>query len=124
MWPRGTAPSPRAEIARARDSYERVGNPVGLAEALRLEGTVAREAGDLPGALRVLDDAAQLAETQGHAHTLAEIERDRGLVRERLGDAAGAVDARRRAAALYRRLGASAMADRLEAQPGPRDPTV
>lgn len=104
-----------AEIARARDTYERVRNPVGLAEAWRLEAAVARARGDLRAAVDRLVPAAALAREQGSAHTLAEIERDLGAALAGLGDAAGANAARTRALALYRGLGAVRAAAELAA---------
>ena len=71
--------------------------------------------GDLPAALRLLEQAAELARHQGSATALADIERDLGAAREAQGDAAGARDARERALALYRRLGATKAAAELAA---------
>jgi hypothetical protein len=77
---------------------------------------VARAHGDLPVAAALLSQAAELARGQGSAHTLAEIERDLGLALEASGDHPGARAARERAAALYRRLGATKAAGEIAAR--------
>jgi len=102
-----------AELERAAATYERLVYPVGLSEAWRLQAGVARARRDLSGAIALLQRAADLARTHGSAHTLAEIERDLGETLESSGDAAAARAARERASAVYRKLGATAMADRL-----------
>lgn len=104
-----------AELARAAETYERVQNPVGLAEAWRLQAGVARVRADLAAAIGLLERAAALATEQGSAHTLAEIERDRGAALEAQGDRAAARAARERALALYLRLGAKKAAEELAA---------
>lgn len=101
------------EIARAREAYERVQHPVGLAETWRLAAAVARDRGELRDAVHQLHQASGLARGQGSAHTLAEIERDLGAALAALGDGAGARAARERALSLYQRLGARQAAKEL-----------
>ena len=104
-----------AELTRAQAVYERLQQPVGLAEVWRLQAGVARARGDLAGAVALLRKAAELARGQGSAHTLAEIERDLGAALEANGDRAGARAARLRAVTLYERLGAKQAAERIAA---------
>jgi len=95
------------ELERAAEAYRRVNFPAGLPEVWRLQAAVAGTRGDLPGQLRLLRQAAELATTQGSAESLAAIERDLGAALQRSGDSAGANAARRRALTLYQRLGAT-----------------
>src|SRR5207248_1298563 len=97
----------RVELERAAEVYGRVNFAAGLPEVWRLQAAVARTRGDLPETLRLLRQAAELATTQGSAESLAAIERDFGAALQLAGDRAGAEAARRRALALYERLGAT-----------------
>jgi tetratricopeptide (TPR) repeat protein len=103
-----------AELARAKDAYERIQHPVGLAEIWRLEGMLARQRGDVDRAVQCLAQGAALARQHGSAHTLAEIERDLAVALQSWGDREGARAARHRAAALYRRMGAHRAAEELD----------
>jgi len=105
------------EIERARQACEAIQDPVGQAETWRLGAAVARAGGDVAGAVRQLQRAAELARGPGggSAHTLAEIERDLGAALAAVGDGAGARAARERARALYQGLGASHAAEALSA---------
>jgi tetratricopeptide (TPR) repeat protein len=111
----GDAALAAAELARAEAAYTRLSHPVGLTEVWRLQAGVARAHDALSAATELLQRAAALAREHGSAHTLAEIERDLGAVLAAVGDAAGARAARERAMALYRGLGATDAAARLEA---------
>jgi len=102
----GDADLAAAELERAAEVYERVRFEAGLPEVWRLQAAVARMRRDLPGALRLLRQAAELATAQGSAESLASIERDLGAALEASGDEAGARSARQRALMLYERLGA------------------
>jgi len=101
------------ELERAAEAYRRVDFEAGLPEVWRLQAAVARVRGDLPEALRLLRQAAELATTQGSAEALAAVERDLGAALYADGDLAEAQAARQRALALYRRLGASKAAGEL-----------
>ena len=104
-----------AELERVAEAYGRVHFEALLPELWRLQAAVARARADLPGALRLLERASQFATTQGAAEMLAGIERDLGGALEASGDRAGARAARERAAALYRRLGATKAAGEIAA---------
>jgi tetratricopeptide (TPR) repeat protein len=103
------------ELERAAQAYRRVSFAAGLPEVWRLQAAVVGTRGDLPGALRLLRQAAELATTQGSAESLAAIERDFGAALQRSGDSAGANAARQRALTLYQRLGARKAAQDLVA---------
>lgn len=102
----GDADLAAAELEHAAQAYERVLFAAGLPEVWRLQAAVARVRGDLPGALRLLQQAADLATEQGSAESLASIERDLGAALAASGDGAGARSARQRALMLYEQLGA------------------
>jgi len=116
----GDADLAAAELARAEDAYERLRQPVGLAEVWRLQAGVARMRDDLGAAVALLRKAADLAREQGSAHTLAEIERDLGAALDAGGDRTAARAAWARAIALYERLGASHAAKRIRTLMGGR----
>jgi len=111
----GDAALAAVELERATEAYSRVRFQTGLADVCRLQAGVALARGDLAQAIRLLDQAAELATAQGSANTLAEVERDRGVALEARGERDGARAARERALALYRRLGASKAAQELAA---------
>jgi tetratricopeptide (TPR) repeat protein len=102
----GDAAFADAELDRATDAYERVHFTAGLPEIHRVRAGVARARGDLPTALRHLQQAAGLARAHAPLHTQAEVERDLGDTLAAAGDRAGARAAYLRAQALFRRLGA------------------
>jgi len=109
----GDADLAGVELERAAEAYRRVNFAAGLPEVWRLQAAVARARGDLPGALRLLRQAAELATTQASAESLADIERDFAAVLQLSGDASGADAARQRAITLYQRLGAKKAAQDL-----------
>src|SRR6185503_5366706 len=94
------------ELERAGATYERLRNPVGIAEVWRLEAALARARSQFVRSVATLERAVGLATEAGSAHTLAEILRDLGATLEIMGDHPGAADARARAHDIYRRLGA------------------
>lgn len=93
------------ELERAATRYEQLGFRAGLAEVWRVQAGVAHTRGHCGDAARLLADAARLAGEHGLSEVLADVERDRGVILEALGDGAGASAARARANELYARLG-------------------
>ncbi|HEU5261092.1 MAG TPA: tetratricopeptide repeat protein [Gemmatimonadales bacterium] len=111
----GDADLASAELQRAAEAYRRVQFEAGLPEVWRLQSAVARARGDLPKALQLLRQAAELAAKQGSAESLAAVERDLGAALEAQGDQLAARTARERAVALYQRLGATKAAQEMAA---------
>jgi hypothetical protein len=81
----------------------------------RLQGILARRRGDRPEARRLLQAAAELAEWQGSAESLASVVRDLADLLDATGESDAAQAARKRAVELYRRLGADKAARDLAA---------
>jgi len=102
-----------AELQQAAERYTRVGFQAGLPEVWRVQAAVARATRDVPAAIGLLLKAAKLARELGSSATLADIERDLSEALASKGDADGARQARDRALALYRKLGAVRAAERL-----------
>jgi tetratricopeptide (TPR) repeat protein len=102
-----------AELLRAAERYTRIGFRAGLPEVWRVQAAVARATGTMPEAVALLRNAARLAGELGSTDTLADIERDLSISLAALGDRAAAESARQRAVTLYRKVGATAAADRL-----------
>ncbi len=102
-----------AELKRAADRYTRIEFRAGLPEVWRVQAAVVRARGDVKEAVALLTNAAHLANEYGSTDTLADIERDLSAALDARGDEAGARAARERAAALYRKVGATRAADRL-----------
>jgi tetratricopeptide (TPR) repeat protein len=99
------------ELDRAAERYVRISFRAGLPEVWRVQAAVARARGDLKGAASQLRHAAKLAADHGSVATLADIERDLGVTLGARGDQDGARQARARAAALYRKIGATRAAE-------------
>jgi len=91
----------------------RIGFQAGLPEVWRVQAAVARATRDVSGAIGLLVKAANLARELGSSATLADIERDLSEALVANGDVEGAREARDRAVALYRKLGATRAAQRL-----------
>ncbi|HEV8266263.1 MAG TPA: tetratricopeptide repeat protein [Gemmatimonadales bacterium] len=115
----GDAALADAELRGAEQAYERVQFSAGLPEVWRLQAGAARARGDLAGAVRRLERAAELAAKQGSAEVLSATERDLGHALAATGDHTGARAAWQRAIAIYRRLGARKAVDALAALLGP-----
>jgi tetratricopeptide (TPR) repeat protein len=98
-----------AERARAR--FEKLGDPVRRAEAVRVLAAADRALGRVGEARARLDDALREAVTHSNPLLHAEVQRDRGLLLRDLGDAAGAREALEDAAAHFERIGAAAEAE-------------
>jgi tetratricopeptide (TPR) repeat protein len=97
--------------SRALARLERMGDPAGAANAVRVLASAARARGARSLALERLDEA--LATLASHPDPLlrAEIHRDRGSLLREVGDLEGACMALRTALDAYQRLGATAEAE-------------
>jgi tetratricopeptide (TPR) repeat protein len=108
---RGGDPELAAEMARrAQERFVRMGAPVEAGEAVRVLAAAARATGDDDAALRHLDAALATAREHQDPLLLAEVQRDRGLLRRDHGDAAAAREALGESAQAYASLGAAAEA--------------
>ena len=101
----GDTPLAAVELERAATRYTRIGFRAGLAEVRRIQAGVERSRGLLAGAVRLLTEAARLAEEHDLTEVLADVEQDLAVTLEQSGDAAGAGAAHERAAALRTKLG-------------------
>jgi len=102
-----------AELKRAEARYTRIGFRAGLPEVWRVQAAVSRATRYVPAAVALLVKAAELAREFGSTDTLADIERDLSESLTASNDAVGAREARERAIALYRKVGAGRAAERL-----------
>jgi tetratricopeptide (TPR) repeat protein len=107
----GDGPLGEALADRAGERFGALGDPVGVAEALRVRAGAARAQGRDDEAARALEQV--LAAAREHANTLlhADVQRDRGLLFRDRGDEAAAREALLDAAARYDALGATAEAE-------------
>ncbi|MBV9772745.1 MAG: tetratricopeptide repeat protein [Gemmatimonadetes bacterium] len=93
---------------RARDRYERIGDPLGRAEAVRVLALASRTAGRDDQAALHLEEAFAVARDASDPLLLAEVQRDRGLLLRDRGEVAAARDALEDAAGQFERIGAAA----------------
>lgn len=94
--------------ARALRRFERIGDPRGRGDALRVLAAAARARGDDGEALRRLDAALEVPGAGGYPLLVAEVQRDRGLLLRDLGRTAEARRALEESAATFAALGAAA----------------
>jgi tetratricopeptide (TPR) repeat protein len=111
---RGGDPPLATEMARrARDRFEAIGSPVGVADAERVLALADRAGGRDDEALVHLDAALQTARAHDDALLHAEVQRDRGILLRDRGDAAGAREALDDAMAHFEQIGAAAEVEAL-----------
>ncbi|HEX8392980.1 MAG TPA: tetratricopeptide repeat protein [Longimicrobium sp.] len=104
-----------AMATRALRRFERIGDPRGRGDALRVLAAAARAAGNDAEALRRLDAALEVPGAGGYPLLVAEVQRDRGLLLRDLGrwtDARRALD---ESVANFAGLGAAAEAEAVAA---------
>jgi tetratricopeptide (TPR) repeat protein len=111
----GDAPLARALAGRALRRFDRIGDPRGQAEVLRVLAAADRADGDDGAAGRLLDEALAIARAQSDPLLLAEIQRDRGLLLRDAGSAADACAALHEAADHFARIGAAAESEAVAA---------
>ena len=111
---RGGDPPLATEMARrARDRFEAIGSPVGVADAERVLAAARRAEGRDDEALVHLDLALETARAHDDAMLHAEVQRDRGILLRDRGDAPGAREALTDAAEHFQQIGAAAEAEAL-----------
>jgi tetratricopeptide (TPR) repeat protein len=111
---RGGDPPLAAEMARrARDRFQAIGSPVGVADAERVIALALRADGQEDEALAYLDRALSTARAHDDALLHAEVQRDRGILLRDRGDAAGAREALGDAMAHFEQIGAAAEVEAL-----------
>jgi tetratricopeptide (TPR) repeat protein len=111
---RGGDPPLAMEMARrARDRFEAIGSPVGVADAERVLALAQRAAGNDDEALVHLDAALATARAHDDALLHAEVQRDRGMLLRDRGDTARAREALTDGADHFQLLGAAAEVEAL-----------
>ena len=86
----GDAPAAAMHFAAARDGFAAVGDGWGLAGAVRHLGSGLGLGGDHAAAIAAIDQAIAFAEAVGSADDAAWMRAERGMIRLRAGDLAGA----------------------------------
>jgi predicted ATPase/DNA-binding SARP family transcriptional activator len=87
---RGDAPAAATHFAAARDGFAAVGDGWGVAGAVRHLGSGLGLGGDHAAAIAAIDQATAFAEAIGAADDAAWMRAERGMIRLRAGDLAGA----------------------------------
>jgi predicted ATPase/DNA-binding SARP family transcriptional activator len=87
---RGDAPAAATHFATARDGFAAVGDGWGLAGAVRHLGSGLGLSGDHAAAIAAIDQALAFAEAVGAGDDAAWMRAERGMIRLRAGDLAGA----------------------------------
>lgn len=100
----------RTLAQRARDRFERIGDPVGRAETVRVLALAARASGDDAAAAGLLEEAFEAARAHSDPLLRAEVQRDRGFLLRDRGEVASARDALADSAAHFETIGAAAEA--------------
>lgn len=103
---------------RALERFERLGDPLGRAEAMRVLGVAARTSGRESDALRRLDDALAIAREHSEPLLTAEIQRDRARILSSTGETEAAITAYLEAGTEFEALGAAAEAAAARAHAG------
>lgn len=111
----GDAPLAEALATRALQRFERIGDPRGRADVLRVLAAAARAGGRDEAAGPFLDEALEIACAHSDPLLMAEVQRDRGLLLRDRGDADGARAALAESAEHFARLGATAEAEAVAA---------
>ena len=112
---------------RALARFERIGDPTGAAQAVRVLAAAARAGGRDDAAAHHLDRAFAAARRYSDPLLRAEVQRDRGLLFRDLGRTAAAREALRDALEQFTRLGAEADVELVErhlAETGAPEPEV
>ncbi len=100
-----------AMVVRALERFERLGEPLGRADALRVRASAARADRRNEDAAAYLESALEIARQHADPLLLAEVQRDRGLLLRDTGDAERARGALEESASHFATLGAAADAE-------------
>ena len=111
----GDAPLAEALAMRALQRFERIGDPRGRADVLRVLAAAARAGGRDEAAGPFLDEALDIARAHSDPLLMAEVQRDRGLLLRDLGEVEAAREALTESAEHFGRLGATAEAEAVAA---------
>jgi tetratricopeptide (TPR) repeat protein len=112
---KGDAPLAEALATRALQRFERIGDPRGRADVLRVLAAAARAGARDDDAILRLQDALSTARAHSDPLLLAEVQRDRGLLFRDRGDSDAARHALTESAEHFARLGATAEAEAVAA---------
>lgn len=111
----GDGPLAARLALRARERFERIGDPLGRAEAVRVLAAAARASGRDDEAVLHLEEAFHVAREASDPLLRAEVQRDRGLLLRERGDRDAAREALADAAECFERIGAAAEATAIRA---------
>lgn len=111
---RGDTVFARAEVSRALEAFERIGDELGRADALRLLGAIEVEEGDESAARERLEEALELARLHANPLLEAEILEARATAHGSAGRSGLARADLTLAGTIYRRLGATERHRRIE----------
>ncbi|HEY7768954.1 tetratricopeptide repeat protein [Longimicrobium sp.] len=100
-----------AMVVRALERFERLGEPLGRADALRVRASAAHARSREQEASEYLQSALEIARQHADPLLLAEVQRDRGLLLRDTGEVEGARAALEESAAHFATLGAAAEAE-------------
>ncbi|HEV7589945.1 MAG TPA: tetratricopeptide repeat protein [Longimicrobium sp.] len=98
---------------RALERFQRISDPTGAAQAIRIMGLAALAEGDADEAEARLTEALEIARAHDDALLHAEVQRDRGMLLRDRGDAGAAREALTDAAEHFQLIGAAAEAEAL-----------
>ena len=102
------------ELARrALERFERIGDPTGAAQAIRILGLAALAQGDEGEGQTRLDEALEIARAHEDALLHAEVQRDRGMLLRDRGEGEAAREAFADAVDHFQQIGAAAEAEAL-----------
>lgn len=102
----GDPPLARSIARRALERFERLGDPLGSAEARRVLALADEAAGHLDDAMHQLDRALAVGRAHDDPFLLAEVQRDRGRILAARGEKTLALEALRDAALHFEGIGA------------------
>lgn len=100
---------------RARERFQRIGDPVREAEAMRVLALAAQASGGIADALDLFDQALQVARAHSNPLLHGDVQRDRAIALAAAGRGDESQAALAEAAEQFQGMGATALAERVEA---------